>query len=59
MPVLRIQRKPSNLHAQRRKPKNQNIKKVVRTNPVKNVIMITAGAVAHITLVDVGLQPHP
>jgi len=35
MPVPKIQQRPNSLPAQKRNPKNQNIKKVARANPVK------------------------
>jgi len=52
MPVPKIQQRPSGLPAQRKNPKNRSIKKVARTNPVKNAKMATAMAVVHIVLAD-------
>jgi len=59
MPVPKIQQRPSSLSAQRRNPKNQNIKKVARANPVKNVKVTNAGAVVPIALAGAVLQPLP
>ncbi|CAA7193959.1 hypothetical protein [Chryseobacterium potabilaquae] len=56
MPVPKIQQRPNGLPAQKRSPKNQNTKKVVRTNPVKNAKVTTAGAVAHMGLAGAVLQ---
>jgi hypothetical protein len=59
MPVPKIQQRPSSLPAQRRNPKNQNIKKVARANPVKNVKVTNAGAAVHTALAGAVLQPLP
>ena len=59
MLVLKIQRKPSGLPAQRRSLKNQSIKMVAKANPVKNAKVATAMVVVHIALADVVLQPLP
>ena len=56
MPVPKIQQRPSRLPAQKSNPKDQNIKAVARTSPVKNARMVTtAMAIASTVLVDVAL----
>jgi len=59
MPVPKIQQRPSSLSAQRRNPKNQNIKKVARANPVKNAKVTNAGALVPTALAGAVLQPLP
>ena len=58
MPVPKIRQRPSG-PAQKRNPKNQNIKKVARANPVKNAKVTNAGAVVHTALAGAVLQPLP
>jgi hypothetical protein len=45
--------------AQKRNPKNQNIKKVARANPAKNAKVTNAGAAVHTALAGAVLQPLP
>ncbi len=59
MPVPKIQQRPNSLPAQKRNPKNQNIKKVARANPAKNAKVTNAGAAVHTTLAGAVLQPLP
>ncbi|AZI41002.1 hypothetical protein EIB74_14005 [Epilithonimonas vandammei] len=56
MPVPKIQQRPNSLPAQKRNPKNQNIKKVTRA---KNAKAATAMVVVHIALADAVLQRPP
>ena len=58
MPVPKIRQRPSG-PAQKRNPKNQNIKKVARANPVKNAKVTNAGAVVPTALAGAVLQPLP
>jgi len=58
MPVPKIRQRPSG-PAQKRNPKNQNIKKVARANPAKNAKVTNAGAAVHTTLAGAVLQPLP
>ena len=59
MPVPKIQQRPNSLPAQKRNPKNQNIKKVARANPAKNAKVTNAGAVVPTALAGAVLQPLP
>jgi hypothetical protein len=59
MLVPKNQHKPSSLPAQKKNPKNQNIKKVARANPVKNAKVTNAGAAVHTALAGAVLQPLP
>ena len=59
MPIPKIQQRPSSLSAQRRNPKNQNITKVARANPVTNAKVTNAGAVVPTALAGAVLQPLP